>query len=59
MPFGGIGMLLNSSFGILLGHGDGTFASAINYNLSSEWPVSSAAGLSTRMENQISSLANG
>jgi len=34
----------DSSFSILLGHGDGTFASAVNYNLSSVgWPVSSAA----------------
>ena len=43
----------DSSFGILLGHGDGTFGSVVNYSLSGEWPVSSAAAADVNADGKL------
>jgi hypothetical protein len=43
----------DSSFGILLGHGDETFGSVVNYSLSGEWPVSSAAAADVNADGKL------
>jgi hypothetical protein len=49
----GLASANNSSFGILLGHGDGTFGSVVNYSLSGEWPVSSAAAADVNADGKL------